>query len=165
MLRRSGRAAAREETGSLGEAERGPPCSRLRRRGMPGSSCRFLRMAAIGRYAVDRGVPTGFHAFRDQLIWIPHEIPARFHCLGRLESHRTDVQKVQKGRPKLHIGTVSQCAKSIPMCNLERPFCTFCTSRRACVTGGHQVGAGRATDARMRSAHRGGRPTINATYQ
>ena len=32
---------------------------------------------------------------------------------------------VQKGRPKSHIGSAFQCACSHPMCNLERPFCTW----------------------------------------
>ncbi len=33
----------------------------------------------------------------------------------------------QKGRPKSHIAEASQHASSIPMCNLERPFCTSST--------------------------------------
>ena len=35
-----------------------------------------------------------------------------------------EMQDVQKGRPKLHIGLLFQCSFSISMCNLERPFCT-----------------------------------------
>ncbi len=31
---------------------------------------------------------------------------------------------MQKGRSKLHIGTVFQCSPSVLMCNLGRPFCT-----------------------------------------
>ena len=35
------------------------------------------------------------------------------------------IPHVQKGRPKLHIGAIFQCSITIPMCNLERPFCTW----------------------------------------
>ena len=47
----------------------------------------------------------------------------------RHPSRIVDVQafpQVQKGRPKSHIGMMSLCRFPFAMCNLERPFCTFC---------------------------------------
>ena len=41
-------------------------------------------------------------------------------CAG----HPPTFRDVQKGRSKSHIEEVSQYAKSYPMCNLGRPFCT-----------------------------------------
>ncbi len=37
---------------------------------------------------------------------------------------RESFPHVQKGRPKLHIGTVFLVRMPFPMCDLERPFCT-----------------------------------------